>query len=618
MSNTRTRRSWAVVAVFVMAGAVSLIGAATSNADANFGFSRLQGSDRYDTAKDVAIKTFGTSDLVIVASGETFPDALSSAFAAGVGKAPVLLTKSASLPAPTKTAITTLGAKNAVIVGGTSAVSADVEKQLKDSGLSVTRLAGNNRYGTAVEVAKSGGASAIGKTGGPVPPASPTAIVVSGEAFPDALSAGPASDAAKLPILLTPQAGLASETKTFLGDSTYGIKTVLIIGGKAAVSQGVEDEIKAMGITVTRIAGTDRMDTAGQVADYELKNLTFSKAHVELARGDAFADALSAAPHAGKVPAPLLLTQDPTTLGSPTKTWLGAHKADLKDGHIFGGTSAVSDAVQDEAETAAGNTTGSTTTSSSSSTSSSLLGNTDIPGAPIFYSAVLNVTTTPPPTTSKVVLTYNEPVQCASVSKADYTITITDGDRENDAIKLSDGSTVTAAKQGDDIVDVVQCGNSGDTSSKTVTLTPREIITQRQEGRVDLASGAQVLDLGGNAQNSSDFRSFTGPKFKSVSFSNNGGSKFIVTYTGNLDCTSVGQTADPATGDYVVTDKSSNTAVQITNVSCSGDTVTIGVLTVVAGNKQEIALKDSSKVAGPRGELQPTDNTILYPDNTTT
>jgi putative cell wall-binding protein len=619
MSKRSLRRSWSVVAVFAVVAVIGLVGASSSSADANFGFTRLQGTDRYDTARDVAAKTFGTSDAVVLASGENYPDALAASFAAGVPGVPILLTKKESLPAPTQTALTALKATKVTIAGGTGAISTAVEQDLKSKGLSVTRVAGDNRYATAVALAKSGGPTAVGKTGGPVPAAVPTAIVVSGEpgVFADALAAGPAAFASKLPVLLTPQAGLAPETKTFLKDADYGIKAVLIVGGTTVVSQSVEDEIKALGITVTRIAGANRSETATKVADYEIASLAFVKTHVDLARGDAFADALAAAAHSGKAKAPLLLTQDSTTLGAATKTWLGAHKADLKDGHIMGGTGAVSDAVEKEAETAAGNTSGTTSSTSSSSTTtttSPLGGNTDQPGPPTFYSAAISFTTTPPPTTSKIVVTYSEAVVCTSVSAADFAITITDTDTAND--KVTSGSTeIPAASPGDDPVVIAQCGNgSSDTSSKTVTLTPQTIITPRQEGKVSLKSNALVIDLGSNPQTAADFVSWVGPKFKSALFSNNGGNKISVTYDELLDCTSVSQSPDPVMTDYAVTNASNSTALQMTQVSCLGDTVTISLQAAPPqGASVKVALKDdNAKVTNQRGELQPTDDTLTF------
>jgi putative cell wall-binding protein len=226
--------------------------------------------------------------------------------------------------------------------------------------MTITRIAGATRYATSKAVAESGGAGSVGTTG--TPPL-PTAVVASGESFPDALSAGPMGYASHLPIVLTTSGSLSPEARATLSD--LSIRSVLIVGGTAAVSTATEAAITTMGITVTRLAGNDRTETATKVADHELANLGFANTHVDLARGDDFADALAGAAHSGKVKAPALLTTNATTLGAATKTWLTAHAATLATGHIDGGTGAVSAAVEAEATGAAKSTT---TTSSTSST----------------------------------------------------------------------------------------------------------------------------------------------------------------------------------------------------------------------------------------------------------
>jgi putative cell wall-binding protein len=600
MFTTRVRRSWAVVGVFSAVALISVIGAAVSNADDNFGFARLQGNDRYDTAKDIAIKTFGTSDTVVIASGETFPDALAAAYAAGLGAAPILLTQKGSLPESTRTAISTLKAKNAVIVGGTAAVGDAVEQKLKSDGLQTTRIAGANRYDTAVQVAKSGGADSIGTTGGPLPPAVPTAIVVSGESFADALAAGPASHAAALPILLTPQAGLAAEPKAFLGDEDYGIGAVLIVGGTSAVSQAVEDEIEAMEITVTRIAGTNRSDTAAKVADYAIENLEFSDAHVDLARGDGFADALAAASHSGKAAAPLLLTQDPNTLSSATSTWLSDNAETLKDGHIFGGTAAVSKAVEEQAQKAAGNTTGSTTSTSTSSTTSTTLPgqNTNQPGEPNLLSAV--VTPRNPPTQNSTIITlnYDEAITCASVD--------------------ANGSGYTLEVNNVVVNQTVSCSG---TSALSVTMTPATDFTQsgtvtNYQGKVTSKVGGDgdtVKDLGGNAEPIESVTFPKGPLMQFASAGTNNPNAFLK-YDQVLDCTSVSsqdyQMFDQGTSS---TPSSQNPPVLVIGASCSGDTVTVQRLgSFTPGNFYRIVLANNAVVKNKAGDQEPAGDSIIF------
>ena len=89
----------------------------------------LQGADRYATAAAVAAAIFSAPTSVGLASGETFPDALSGgAYQAHVG-GPILLTAAASLPAATSSYLT--GAKSTItsadIFGGTTALSASVQ-----------------------------------------------------------------------------------------------------------------------------------------------------------------------------------------------------------------------------------------------------------------------------------------------------------------------------------------------------------------------------------------------------------------------------------------------------------------------------------------------------------
>jgi putative cell wall-binding protein len=92
----------------------------------------LQGADRYATAVAVAAAIFSAPTSVGLASGETFPDALSGgAYQAHAG-GPILLTAPTVLPTSTSTYLT--GAKasisNASIFGGDTALSASVQSAI--------------------------------------------------------------------------------------------------------------------------------------------------------------------------------------------------------------------------------------------------------------------------------------------------------------------------------------------------------------------------------------------------------------------------------------------------------------------------------------------------------
>ena len=92
----------------------------------------LQGADRYATAAAVASAIFSAPTSVGLASGTTFPDALSGgAYQAHAG-GPILLTAPTTLASATNTYLT--GAKatitNTEIFGGDAALSASVQSDI--------------------------------------------------------------------------------------------------------------------------------------------------------------------------------------------------------------------------------------------------------------------------------------------------------------------------------------------------------------------------------------------------------------------------------------------------------------------------------------------------------
>jgi putative cell wall-binding protein len=511
--NSAIRRSWAVLAVLGVIAAFALASATTGGAATGFAFTRYAGSDRYDTAKRIATDTFGTSDFVIIASGTSFPDALAASYAAGLGGVPILLTPRDSLADATSAGITALGAKSALIIGGTAAVSANVENALRSKGLTTKRVAGANRYETSKAVAESGGASPVGKIDN-----NPTAVVASGETFADALSGGPVAYAGRLPVVLTTGSALSPEAKAALTD--LAIKNVLLIGGTSSVSSATQKSIADMGITVTRLAGFDRTETATKVADYAIATLAFDKTKVDLARGDDYPDALAASTHGGKSKTPLLLASNPSSIGAQTRGWLSGNSGTLTSGKIMGGTSAVSSAAESDATTAATSgsptttTAGPTTTAAGATTTTTLIG---LPTTTSTTAGPTTTTTTPanqlqqcPPgqtgpgepfcsaatpafasasassTTNVITVTYNKAIACNTVDAdgSDYT--------------LSNGSGITIA-------------NCDGTTSLVVRITPATKLKSGDTGTVNAHlgnDGNTVMDSTGVSQSPTDHVDF--------------------------------------------------------------------------------------------------------------
>jgi putative cell wall-binding protein len=253
--------------------------------------SRIAGATRYDTAARLVGLAFpGTADLVLVATGANFPDALAASAAAAKADAPLLLVNPTAIPAATRAQLSRLKPKRIVIVGGTAAVSAAVERELARIGI-VERVAGVNRFETAARLATRFFDNSTND-----------AYLVSGDNFPDALAAGAASSYTARPVLLTAAGSLPAATSAVLRD--LGISAVTIVGGERAVSPVVFAQTDAVVAQVRRISGQDRYDTAARLAD----TLTDPGRNMLLATGTNFPDALGAAAVAARLDATLILT----------------------------------------------------------------------------------------------------------------------------------------------------------------------------------------------------------------------------------------------------------------------------------------------------------------------
>jgi hypothetical protein len=334
--------------------AVLVVAVPTADATEGFTFRRIAGEDRYATAAAIATSSFTAAGGAIIATGETFPDALAASFLAGYVNAPILLVERTRVPQATSDALTKLGVKELVLLGGNAAISDEVARQLDES-YTIVRLGGADRFITAANLALAVNPGDIGELDG-----KRTAFLTYGYNFPDALAIGPLANAGRFPILLNGSGGLGTPARVVLDDDQVDVGHVILVGGEAVISDVVRQQIEQMGITTSRISGPDRYATAAAIADFALARLDFIPDHLNLAKGidpldarQGFADALAGAVHGGRDRAPLLLTE-PASLASPTRAWLEGHAATLTGGDVLGGESAVSSVVITEAERAAG------------------------------------------------------------------------------------------------------------------------------------------------------------------------------------------------------------------------------------------------------------------------
>ena len=185
---------------------------------------RVAGANRYETAANLTA-TYPKHLPVFIATGTTFPDALAGTAAAAAQGAPILLTTSTTLPPVTAAALSALAPSSITILGGTAAVSAAVETQLRAYALTVTRISGPDRYATAAAIAEK------------VFPGRTSVFITTGAGFADGLTGGPVAGAAGQPLLLATTTCLPAATAAVVAANTPA--TVTLLGGTDALGAGV-------------------------------------------------------------------------------------------------------------------------------------------------------------------------------------------------------------------------------------------------------------------------------------------------------------------------------------------------------------------------------------------
>ena len=313
----------------------------TDSAESSYTLTRIGGANRYETAALEALEAYGEEgcDTVVLATGANFPDSLAATALAGALDAPILLTKQASLPDAAAKAIGQLGATTVIVVGGESAVGADVVAALEEAGLDVVRLAGDNRYETALAIYEygltaDGGVSVWGDA----------LIVASGAEFADALSASSLAYSQRYPVLLVNTAGDMDEA-TAAAVQAADAQEAIVVGGEAAVSaQTAEQLADVLGAqATTRLGGTTRYDTSVLIAQYAVENGLLTSDNAAFASGSAFPDALAGSALQGASGSVMLLVSDTKTA---TVSALAEAAGDVESVRILGGVDAVSETVQ--------------------------------------------------------------------------------------------------------------------------------------------------------------------------------------------------------------------------------------------------------------------------------
>ncbi len=321
--------------------------------------------------KNLAAASFlgSPARAVVLATNNTYQDALSASYLAGRLGTGVLLTSPGSLSASAASAIRIEGITEVYVIGGPAAISPAVISQVE--GLTAYNCGGNTPVtslvggaakvqvvgpiygqtadGTAAAVAQYFNTSGVGSVSVPgaygmyndttgnssSAPATTeplrTAILATNAGFQDAASASAVAYQG-FPLLLTPGASLGSQAQQAIVN--LGIQQVIVMGGPLAISNSVVTQLQGMGVSVLRIAGQDLGDTSQMLAQFEqntanvagqLDGLGWGSLHsstVLVARGDYFSDAITGSAVAGVTHSPILLTLSPSSVSPSVITFL--------------------------------------------------------------------------------------------------------------------------------------------------------------------------------------------------------------------------------------------------------------------------------------------------------
>jgi Pro-kumamolisin, activation domain/ell wall binding domain 2 (CWB2) len=169
------------------------------------------------------------------------------------------------------------------------------------------------------------------------------AVVLSrSDEFYDALAGSALAAQQKAPLLITPpsalNAGVQAEIQRVLPQGG----TVYLLGGTAALSQAVQDQITSLGYTVTRFAGSNMFDTARLIDQAISPNPT----KVIVATGEQYYDALSAGAAAGANPGTVVVLTDGKTMPAISAQYLNTLKPTAAYGAGGPGATALANAIK--------------------------------------------------------------------------------------------------------------------------------------------------------------------------------------------------------------------------------------------------------------------------------
>jgi|GEM_PF-4514763 len=211
---------------------------------------KISGEDGYETAALLSEAVWDSAETVVLATGESFADALSGAPLAYLEGGPLLFTEKGRLNASAKAEIERLGAKNAIILGGAPVISDAQLKALSLMNVETERIGGVNRYETAALVSER-----IDSAG---------AVVADGATFKDVSLASIFAAQNQYPILLSKGNRLPRETT----EAMAGRSDIVLAADRLSIEARTkeEDAKRRMAVLAPASSFTDALSAATAAA----------------------------------------------------------------------------------------------------------------------------------------------------------------------------------------------------------------------------------------------------------------------------------------------------------------------------------------------------------------
>jgi len=306
---------------------------------------RVGGADRYAVAAGLAnlpVPGRSNSNHVVIVCGEdrANADPLAAAGLAGVWKAPVLLSQSASLNKGLANEIKLLRAAHGPlkihVLGGPVSVSNVVMKRIQalNSGGTIERISGRDRYELSANIAKRAAVEANAQA-----PGSVWGVMLfnaeNPKAFYDALAASSIAGGGHFPMMALQTKKVPSSVNSAL-NSTFKDVPHVVVSSPTYTSAAIYTKVGGM----MRLATSADKNTAGAQIATNARDM--GQTWNEVAVCAKLPDALTGGAYMGELGGVMLYTEK-ASLPTVTKNWLGTAKYATYRGWVFGSNKSVAD-----------------------------------------------------------------------------------------------------------------------------------------------------------------------------------------------------------------------------------------------------------------------------------